>query len=196
MKANVAVGITQPGEHAIISVTSFSDAAPPTFEPIALVPLKPAGYAVIDLSDLPLVSQYKWRLTQYKSGYIYATCTTKKKGKTRTIYMHRLILGLTNGLQGDHEDDNGLNNRRSNLRPATRTQNQQRQRPHKNGTSRYKGVCRYKDNWRAQIRVKGRRVWLGDYRSEPEAAIAYDRACIKHFKRFARPNLAGEQNGL
>lgn len=172
--------------------TSFNQETTPTFEPVMLIPLRPAGFAIINPEDYPLIAPYNWRMARIKKKHLYAIATTKKNGKTVTVLMHRVILGLTNGEEGDHKNYNGLDNRRSNIRPATTSQNQQYQRPKPNGTSKYKGVCKFKDNWRAQIRINGKRKWLGDYRTQIEAALAYDKAAIKHFGEFAQPNFKGD----
>ncbi|RJQ39524.1 MAG: hypothetical protein C4555_03185 [Dehalococcoidia bacterium] len=194
MKTLTKRTMIQPGEPGLLlQSTSFCDGAPPAISPIVLIPLRPAGFAIIDPADYELISPYKWSMRVHKSGHIYAATSFWKDGRTITLMMHRVIMNAPKGVQVDHLDDNGLNNKRGNLRIATYAQNQQYQRiSRKQKTaSRYKGVCRHKSNWRAQIRIEGRKVWLGDYRTEIEAAMAYDKAAVKHFGEFARPNLNG-----
>ena len=117
--------------------------------------------------------------------------SSRKNGKQTTIQMHRLLLGLKPGdsRESDHKDGNGLNNRRNNLRIATRAQNQHNQRPQK-GTSRFKGVCWHRDaaKWQAQIQIERRKIHLGYFDSEIEATRAYDAAARNHFGEFARLN--------
>jgi hypothetical protein len=110
--------------------------------------------------------------------------------------MHQLITGQ-NGI--DHQDRNGLNNRRTNLRPSQGSQNtrNQKSRP---GSSKFKGVswsAQYQ-KWTATITVKYKLVFLGRFSSEKEAARAYDSAARKHFRKFGRYNFPhpGELSAL
>lgn len=101
--------------------------------------------------------------------------------------MHRLILDAPKGMQVDHINGNGLNNRRENIRLCTHEQNSyNQQKPY--GSSKYKGVCRKRGKWDAQIRASGKIIWLGSFATEDEAANAYDEAALKHFGEFAFTN--------
>lgn len=110
--------------------------------------------------------------------------------------MHRLILGLVpgDGLVVDHRNGNGLDNRRCNIRTATRSNNQHNQRLGRaNNTSGYKGVtrrrgpCRRKP-WRACIRHERRTVFIGHFATPEAAAAAYDRKAAELFGEFASLN--------
>lgn len=106
--------------------------------------------------------------------------------------MHRLILGTSVGMEVDHVNGDGRDNRRVNLRLATHSQNMANQRKRRDGiSSRYKGVWyerRRKRPWRAKIKVRGRQVNLGYFETEEEAAYAYNLAALEHFGGFARLN--------
>lgn len=109
--------------------------------------------------------------------------------------MHRLILGLEHGdkREGDHEDGNGLDNRRScNLRIATHQQNTHNQRSLK-GMSKFKGVRwhRRHKRWEARIRVNYKLLHIGSFVGEKDAARAYDRAALRHHGIFAKLNFPG-----
>ena len=96
----------------------------------------------------------------------------------------------------DHRDGNGLNNRHTNLRPATDSQNQANKRKPKNGvTPSFKGVFWHGRDmkWAARIRVNGKRKYLGYFHSEVEAARAYDAVALLHFGEFAKLNFPLEQ---
>jgi len=114
-------------------------------------------------------------------------------GKIKVVQMHRMILGLESGdkRQSDHKDHNGLNNKRNNLRVCTHAQNQQNRKPRKNGSSVFKGVSWHKKSkkWRACIQIDGRTVHLGLFRSETEAATAYDEVANTIHGEFALLNL-------
>ena len=93
------------------------------------------------------------------------------------------------GHEVDHRDQHRLfgykivDNRRSNLRNVSRSQNNANQRKRAGCTSRYKGVCWFKrdEKWRAQIRVNRRGIHLGLFVNETEAAEAYNEAHQHHF---------------
>src|SRR2546425_1516194 len=90
-------------------------------------------------------------------------------------------------VQVDHEDRDGLNNRRYNLRVATHDDNQRNRSCQKrnNRTSQYKGVCLEKGKWRVRIRVNGKNIEIGRFDSELQAALAYDKAAREHYGEFA-----------
>lgn len=110
------------------------------------------------------------------------------------VFMHRLILGLTDSrLEVDHIDRNTLNNQRANLRTAIRSQNRANSRnaPRVMRGVRFKGVVWHpiRDTWVAQLTNKGKTYYLGSFVDPTEAAKAYDSAALKHFGEFARTNL-------
>jgi hypothetical protein len=107
----------------------------------------------------------------------------------RRLTLHGFILGERNSLDIDHRNGSGLDNRRSNLRLATRTQNCGNAQP-KGGVSRFKGVTfrKKKGTWIARVQFKKSRIYLGDFEKEEDAARAYDKAAIQLFGEFARLN--------
>jgi hypothetical protein len=92
--------------------------------------------ALIDDEDYELVSQFKWHASYTKDSGPYAASCSKIDGAWKTFSMHKLITGFP---QTDHKDHDGLNNQRSNLRPASAGQNAANTLP-RAATSRYKGV--------------------------------------------------------
>ena len=105
------------------------------------------------------------------------------------ISVSRLIMKAKPGNIIDHINGNVLDNRKSNLRLATHTQNMQNAKKH-NGkvTSLHKGVSKILNRWRARITINGITKHLGMFKSEEDAAIAYNIAAQQAFKEFARLN--------
>lgn len=124
----------------------------------------------------------------------YATTRNAPGSITYWLSMHRLILSrmtgaqLPAGIEPDHIDGDRLNNRRSNLRPATRSLNQANRKRPRNNTSGYKGVSFNQGKWQATISKDGRYHCLGRFDSAEDAARAYDKAAIEMFGSFARTN--------
>jgi hypothetical protein len=145
--------------------------------------------ALVDDADFEWLSQWKWCARKNHAAWYALRNSSLKTGKARTILMHREISNPPLGMETDHKDHNGLNNQRHNLRVATHAQNMYNQRKRK-GTSRFKGVCwhRNRHKWGAHIRIGVRRIHLGYFVSEVEAAQAYDQAARKHFGEFASLN--------
>lgn len=104
--------------------------------------------------------------------------------------MHRFITNAPKELEVDHINGNRLDNRKENLRICTKSQNLRNQ--HKTcGSSKYKGVSwRVRANkWESRIYVDGKKLFLGLYSDEEDAAKAYDKAAIQHYKEFAKTNI-------
>jgi hypothetical protein len=105
--------------------------------------------------------------------------------------MHHQVIAIPPGMFCDHINHNGLDNRKANLRPATHTQNVWNRRKFKpHSRSKYKGVDKANDmkRWRARIRVNGKRIYLGSFKTELAAAKAYDQAARKYHGDFAAVN--------
>lgn len=152
--------------------------------------------AIIDDEDYARVSQFTWRYwwdTTGGQGSGYAVRSVRQvDGRYKTLGMHRFILGYECGRypQVDHRDGDGLNNRRSNLRACTQSQNNQNLvRKHPNTSSRFLGVSiRPQGTWRASIWVDRRQICLGTFQTEEAAAASYNRAARFHWGEFARLN--------
>lgn len=160
---------------------------------IAYVPLTQGYTAVIDAADVPLVSGTNWtaRISRRKNGTVYTVYAVRAKtdeGKQRTVIMHRVIAGTPNGLDTDHADGDGLNNRRANLRNATKSQNQSNQRLSSANRSGAKGVTWHSASgrWQAGIRSDGKISFLGYFNCVTAAAFAYAKASAALHKEFGR----------
>jgi hypothetical protein len=146
------------------------------------VPLTQGKFAVIDDADAPIIAAYKWWSVRSRTADRWYAAT--KIGGKR-VWMHAVLTGYP---MTDHRDCDGLNNRRSNLRPCTNAQNSANRRKYSDKTSRFKGVCwnKEKQRWTAQIRRNQRTLHLGYFQNEEEAAETYSQAAAASFGEFAR----------
>lgn len=90
----------------------------------------------------------------------------------------------------DHIDNNHLNNNIKNLRPVTRSQNNMNRIKLRNTSSKFKGVCWNKqlNKWEVGIKINNKKKYLGLFKSETDAAIAYNNAAIELFGEYANLN--------
>jgi len=103
--------------------------------------------------------------------------------------MHRVIMNTPIHLEVDHVDHNTLNNQRYNLRNCSHCQNSKNQKSHKDSTSKYKGVFQKRpDRFQSHITQNGKIIHLGTYKTEEEAARAYDEAAKRLHGKFAYLN--------
>ncbi len=149
-------------------------------------------FILVDDEDYERVKWYKWHVARYKNGNIAHIKTNIKisKGKYKSIYLHRFILNYEGSSMIDHKDGNPVNNQKENLRFVDHQQNKQNSRKHYNSKSKYKGPNWREDlqKWQSHIRVDGYLLSLGTFENEIDAALAYNKAAIKHFGVYARLN--------
>lgn len=158
------------------------------------IPLTRGKLALVDDEDYERVSSLKWYAIRQPKRHHEIWYAVRHASKNEKLtYMHRFILGVGSGVQIDHEDGDGLNCQRRNMREATHGQNVVN-RDRIRGrvfTSKYRGVYRAQSGanpWRAAIRENGRQVHLGSFSTEEEAARVRDREALRVYGRFARLN--------
>lgn len=134
---------------------------------------------LVDDEDYQNVSQWKWCVS-VRPPNVYALRTDKKAH--RVIRMHRQILGIVDPkVITDHKDHNGLNNKRENLRVVTKYLNNTNQRNKGSASSKYVGVSFVKrlNNWGACIVKNNTTFYIGTFKTETEAAIAYNQKAME-----------------
>lgn len=152
-----------------------------------IIPLTQGYECLVDDEDFEYLTQWKWRVRIKENPY--AVRTYRDEGKDSTIAMHRVIaqrMKLDTGKEVDHRNGNTLDNTRDNLRNCSRQQGQYNRKSFSSNKLGYKGVCRDKNKFRAQIRVDGKKISLGSFATPEEAYEAYKNAAIKYHGEFAR----------
>lgn len=149
-------------------------------------------FALVDDEDIELVANYSWRVIPTRNT-MYAKAYVRGSGRKnpQQVFMHRLIMNAPKGIEVDHINGNGLDNRKENMRLCSHAQNIQNQRNTScRGSSSYRGVSWSKKDkrWVAQICKDYSNEVLGYFKNEKEAALAYNEAALKYFGEFARLN--------
>lgn len=154
------------------------------------------NYALVDDIDYEIVNKIKWYCAKDNNNF-YAISNKGKHTK-----MHRLILGLTApNILADHIDHNGLNNQKCNLRICSHSENMRNRKSCQNSTSKYLGVNwekrRYYKNgvrkdypgWKASLKFNKKNVFIGMFKDEKDAALAYNKKATELFGEFANLNI-------
>ena len=157
--------------------------------------------AIIDDRDGDLVVGFSWSASVVKSStpiYVFASRKERREGRQVTVLLHRAVWERWNGpiqpgMTVDHieqGEQGGLDNRLSNLRLATRANQQGNRRKSVATASPFKGVYWHKraGKWAAQVHINDYPKYLGVFDSDVEAAKAYDAAAREHFGAFAKVN--------
>ena len=156
-----------------------------------LIPLSQGKFAKVDDADFEWLSQWRWNA--HKEGKTYYAIRQIRTGKrpppTRpAVRMHREILGLKHGdgITGDHKNGDGLDNRRSNLRKCTKSQNTMNS-DRKKGKYGFRGIDKTPHGkFNARIWIDGKKKHLGAFSTASEAGECYKKAAKKIFGDFYR----------
>lgn len=152
---------------------------------VAYIPLPCGREAVIDASDAHLVDGLNWSGAN-RPRTVYVQRTNWDGAKSQIVRLHRVITGVPSGFEVDHINGDGLDNRRSNLRVVTKSENRLNVRRRLDNSSGVKGVSWNKEKgcWQSYIRSQGKKVHLGYFEDLPAAQRAYARASEKFHGKF------------
>lgn len=156
------------------------------------ITVHPRHKVKIDREDLKRVSEYSWRVTKGTTGRLRVVTSIRGPNGSRHLTLGRFLMKPKAGLQVyPRRFNDGLDYRKNNLIVCT-VQERQRMLPKKRkaSTSSYRGVSysRGTGKWRAGIEVDGHSINLGEFSSEKDAALAYNKAARKHFGELAYQN--------
>ena len=156
------------------------------------ISLTKGKFALVDDEDYDFLMQWKWYCGSH--GYAERSVYLGKingSHKSRRILMHRQLMNTQDAMQVDHIDGDKLNNSKNNLRNVTDGENKLNKPAQKNGKSKYKGVHWHgqRKKWTAQIKRGKKRLSLGLFLREEEAAMAYDIAARELHGEYAYQNI-------
>jgi hypothetical protein len=152
---------------------------------IVFVPLGGGLWTAIDAEDALRICRHRWSARRRSDGNGYYV---QRTAKGRLIHLHREILPCPDGAEPDHISNDGLDNRRSNLRLATHRQNIVASR--RSLSKGFRGVSKIRGKWQARIRKDGRLQHLGTFATPQAAAAAYDFATLQANGNFAVTNFS------
>ncbi len=152
-----------------------------------IIQLTQGKQTVVDDEDFELLSKYKWCAINGAAdkNRFYACTSVRTDGKSKNVLMHRMIMNATKGLTVDHKNRDSLDNTRSNLRFATKSQQMMNRKMFYNNSLGVKGVYRKRRCFGVDIRVNGKKMWVGSFKTLEEAKEAYNAAALKYYGEFA-----------
>lgn len=139
---------------------------------------------IFDIDDYEKVSKYHWY--EETNGYIRSS----SKKKENRFHIHRLIMGFPDGIGIDHINHNILDNRKSNLRAATTSQNAMNRIKGSNNTSGTSGVVwvKSRNKWKSQIKFNNQLIFLGEYDKFEDAEKRRKQAEEEYFGKYSYDN--------
>lgn len=158
--------------------------------PFRKIDLGEGKFTIVEPPDYYRLQHFKWWLHSNGTNLYAARTAITDDLQSKIIFLQRQIMQPPDDLVVDHKNCVSLDNRLANLRVVTQAENMRNRRKRKNTSSRFIGVWfdKKRNKWTAQIRYQGKKLWLGRFTSEIDAAKAYDVTAKKYFKEFARLN--------
>jgi len=145
--------------------------------------------ALVDDENYDFLNQFKWYARRTDGIYYAGRQASSIDGKRKIIHMHRVIMETPWGFEVDHINHDGLNNQKYNMRNCIRLQNARNRQSY--GSSQYLGVSWYNryNCWVANITIGGKRIHLGYFKEEEDAAKAYNTSALYYYEEFANLNM-------
>lgn len=146
---------------------------------------------LIDRDKVEKILPYTWYIQdRIKAKTRYIATSMVVNGVRKYVLLHRFLLNPDKTKVIDHINHNTLDNRLCNLRICTYSENNRNTTSRTNTSSKYLGVHLNKKSnmFSAKLRYNGTRLWLGSFKTEIEAAKAYNEAAIKYHGEFANLN--------
>lgn len=144
--------------------------------------------ALVDDEDFDAVNQYQWHALASGSTYYARRNHVNEDGTRAMLILHRVLMNAPDDMEVDHEDGNGLNCQRYNMRLATHSQNKMNA-PYRFNTSGYRGVVSLSPGrWTVRLMKNYRNIGGGTYDTPEEAARVYDQLAREHHGEFATLN--------
>jgi hypothetical protein len=149
------------------------------------IPLTEGYSAIVDDIDFPLLNAFKWRILRSRKRIYAFRLSPRGDGKRKSILMHRFIMSAGPDDFIDHINNSPLDNRRSNLRLCTRSQNAMNRPKQLNNKSGYKGVSKCSHGFTSEIMKEKKKYYLGTFPNAKEASLAYLKAANALHGEFA-----------
>lgn len=141
--------------------------------------------AIVDEADFEYLSQWKWCFAS--TGYAVRTGRKHEPERDRTVYMHRVVIRAHEDEEVDHANMDRLDNRRSNLRIATCSENTHNKQKLARNKTGFKGVSKTpQGTFRACLGLNKRVLSIGIFKTAEAAHAAYSKAAAIHYGKFAR----------
>lgn len=153
-----------------------------------IIPLTQGQVTIVDDEDFNTCNARKWCAQWHPNTKSFYAVRNKSGGVRGTVLLHRVIMAAQEGEITDHRNHDTLDNRRSNLRNASHSQNgANRKGVQVNNSSGYRGVTwnKEKNKWAAQLYVNKKRIFVGYFDNLQNAVMAVMSARIKYFGEFA-----------
>ncbi len=145
-------------------------------------------YAKVDPADYKRLRKHKFIARKARNCFYAQMLEPNVITEKKIFHMHQIILEVPEGMVVDHINIDGMDNRSANLRAATRAQNSRnRKKFPRQCSSKYKGVSWHKRarKWQTEVMFEKKRIYLGYFKNEIDAAKAYDEAAKKYHGEFA-----------
>jgi len=160
------------------------------------IKLTQGKYTLVDDEEFDKLNQYKWHAEKAPYTY-YAVRSVGSHAARKRIRMSRFIMNAPEKMYVDHINHDGLDNRKENLRICTHAENSRNKKSHIDGSSEYLGVSHrryfkkngnYSERWVTEIMFCNKRIYIGRYRNEIDAALSYNQKAVELFGEFANLN--------